>query len=600
MNEALSDAALLALFELPEADRKTLSFCKSATAAQVAQWIDAQPLTQTSYVSAVLYAALPELIHLKTDGQNHIDMLDQVRPAVQAAIQGLSKAFLHQPLILPEAARKAAVIAQALQKHLSNAYLRTVHTTFTNRCPPELRALAIHRTLTGLGLLLLRSYQLYTPTLKRLWREVHTLYLLAERHDLTELHINDPLTNHQGVKTITQAYLRILLLATAHPNQLGQNDLYNLYLSLESLSLQAQLHKYNEEGDNAHNGLYAIMLDNDSPPVYRSRLKLYNSQDLRLLDTDALCKTLQNQPPGTETRLSSTLIGHILPAWQHAVERSYPRHAGDGSLEVTVGLSNVHFYSANETPFSLYLKSPSELGLDGLNQGIFKQRGLKLKDRINPNAADPWGEAFDVAKPSMQTSGQSTLNLEDDIRRASRANYQGQHPIDKIAVIDASAGGYCLEWRGQSPATLKAGELLGVREPGRQKWGIAAVRWVQQSRSATQIGIQLLAPQAQPAAAAIVQKTGEDAEYLRVLALPALRLANQPASLLTNAVSFRELQKIKLYQNGVITSLQLTRRLFSTGIISQFAYKVLANAEPPKAQETHVKTDFSALWDSKE
>jgi len=597
MTEALTDTALLARLKLPEPDLKSLSFCKSATAGSVAQWIDAQPLTQTRYISAVLYAALPELVRLKTDGQNHLDMLDQVRPAVQVAIQGLSKAFLHQPLILPDPARKAAVIAQALQKHLSNAYLSAVRTTFTQRSSTELRALAIHRALTGLGLLLLRSYQLYTPTLKQLWSEVHTLYLLAERNGLTAIKVNDPLPNHQGVNTITQAYLRLVLLATARPNQLGQNDLYNLYVSLESFSLQAQLYA---NDDKAPDCLYAVMLDSDTPPVYRNRLALYDSQDVRAISTEPLCQALQDLAPGTTTRLSSALAGHLLAAWQRVIERSYPRHAGDGELEVTIGLSNLHFYSADETPFNLYLKSPSELGLDDTSEGIFKQRGLKLKDRISPNAADPWGEAFDVAKPALQASSHSTVNMEENIRRASRAKYRGRHPIDKVAVVDASAGGYCLEWHGASPATLKAGELLGVREPGRHKWGIAAVRWVQQTRGATQIGIQLLAPQAQPAAAAIVQKTGEYAEYLRVLALPAQRLANQPASLLTNAVSFREMQKIKLYQDGVITSLQLTRRLFSTGIISQFSYKVLATAEPPKAEQSRQKTDFAALWDSKD
>jgi len=597
MSESLSNIALLKQLKLPEPELKNLSFCKNASVASVAQWIDAQPLTQTRYISAVLYAALPELARLKTDAQTHLGLLDQVRPAVQVAIQGLSKAFLQQPLILPDAARKAAVIAQALQKHLSNAYLSAVRTSFASRCSDELRALAIHRAMTGLGLLLLRSYQLYTPTLKQLWRELHTLYLLAERNGLTELSIDDPLPNHQGAKNISQVYLRIVLLAAARPNQLGQNDLYNLYLALESLSTQAQLRT---QDTHSHDCLYAVMLDHDNPPIYHNRLGLYDSQEVRSLCTAQLCSTLQNLTPGASTRLSTALTSHLLAVWQHGVERTFPRHAGEGQLEVTIGLTNLHYYSAGETPFSLFLKDSSEFALDDISGSTFKQRGVKLKDRINPSIADPWGEAFDVTKATMQTGIHSTVQVEDNIRRASRANYRGEHPVDKVTVIDVSAGGYCLEWQGTCPANLRAGELLGVREPGRHKWAIAAVRWVQQARNTTQIGIQLLAPQAQPAAAAIVQKTGEFAEYLRVLALPAQRLANQPASLLTNALSFREMQKIKLYQDGTITTLQLTRRLFSTGIISQFAYKVLVTPDTPKDDKDDRQLDYSALWDSKQ
>jgi hypothetical protein len=594
MSEQPTDSALLAQLKLPEPELKALSFCKSATASSVAAWIDAQPLTQTRHISAVLYAALPELARLKTDAQTHIDILEQLRPAVQATIQGLSKAFLQQPLILPEPARKAAIIAQALQKHLSNAYLSAARNALTHRAPAELRALAIQRALTGLGLLLLRSYQLYTPPLKGLWLEVHTLYRLAERHQLTHLIVHEPLAADPNTSCVSLAYLRTVLMASARPNQLGQSDLHNLYASLEVLAPQAQLQPHEPAGNDS---LYALMLDSDLPPIYYDRLHQHRSQAVRALDTYGLCQALQNLKPGSEPRLSAALTGHLIAAWQRSAERSYPRHAGSGELEVTVGLSNLHFYSAGETPFNLFVQSPSELGLDDSGAGIFKQRGLKLKDRINPSAADPWGEAFDVARPTLQSSGHSTRNMEDDIRRASREQYRGQHPIDRVSIIDASAGGYCIEWRGATPANLKAGELLGVRELGRNKWGIAAVRWVQQSRSATQIGLQLLAAQAQPAAAAIIQKTGEYAEYLRVLALPAQRLANRPASLLTNAVSFREMQKIKLYQGGTLTTLQLTRRLFSTGTVSQFAYKTLATAAPEPSNPLGSHTDFAALWD---
>ncbi|MDO3383325.1 hypothetical protein [Gilvimarinus algae] len=598
MNTQTEQQQLLARLRLPEADLKQLSFCKSASPKSVEQWVDALPLTRTSFVSAVLYSALPELARLKTDGDNHVAVLEVVRPAVQGCIVGLSKAFLNQPIILPEPARKAATVAQALQKHLSNAYLAAVRDVLSGRCSDELKALTIHRAITGLGLLLLRSYQLYTPTINQLWRELHTLYHLAELHNLTRVAVDDPLPYHRGVRTIDAAYLRICLLASCRPNQLRQNDLYHIYLALETLAGKARLDTLDPE--QASN-LYSVMLDSDTPPVYRTRLSLYESDVVRQIDTTALCDELASILHSPDTlknmKLSSALVTHAINAWQKPAQRSFDRHAGEGQLEVTVGLSNLHFHVADETPFNMFVRQPSDLGLDDSDDGIFKKRSLKLKDRISPEAADPWGEAFDVAKPTITNSSASTSNVEESIRRSARLRYRGQHPIYSVDVVDVSAGGYCLEWHTESPLQLKAGELLGVREPGRHKWAIAAVRWVQQARGSSQLGIQLLAPQAQPAAAALLQKTGDSAEYLRVLALPAQRLANRPASLLTNALSFHEQQKIKLYQNGKLTTMQLTRRLFTTGTVSQFAYKTLvstdANTEKADKRSTD---DFESVW----
>lgn len=600
MTSEPSRQALLNRLKLPEPDLRQLSFCKSPTVKSMEQWVDTLPLTRTSFISAVLYAALPELARLKTDSENHFSLLEVVRPVVFSCISGLSKAFLNQPIILPEPARKAATVAQALQKHLSNAYISAARDALTNKTSTLTKATCIHRAITGLGLLLLRSYQLYTPTPKRIWRELHTLYRLAELEGIATELVKDPMPGQRGIRTVEQAYLRVILLAAGRPNQLRQTDLSNIYSALEELSGKASLNRL--EAASAKN-LYSIMLDSDTPPVYRTRLALYESEDVRQLDTNELCQYLNDIVTDPERikalKLNTGLLSHAISAWQQPAQRNFERTAGEGQLEVTVGLTNLHFHIADETPFNLFIRQSAD-SLGETDEGIFQKRSLKLKDQIDPNHADPWGEAFDVAKPRLASTSVATTNIDEAVRRNTLMRYRGQHPIFAVDVVDVSAGGYCLEWHTESPVQLKAGELLGVREPGRFKWAIAAVRWVQQSRSSSQLGVQLLAPQAHPAAAAPVQKTGGASEYHRVLALPAQRLANRPASLLTNAVTFHEQQKVKLYQNGRLTTLQLTRRIFTTGTISQFAYKTLATAENPTGMDANSprSEDFDSVWRS--
>jgi len=88
---------------------------------------------------------------------------------------------------------------------------------------------------------------------------------------------------------------------------------------------------------------------------------------------------------------------------------------------------------------------------------------------------------------------------------------------------------------------------------------------------------------------------------LRALEIPPLKAINQPATLITNAISFREYSKVRIYQRknneseGEQNNIQLTRRLFATGSFSQFTYRELATAKP---KETAKKDDFDSIWDS--
>jgi hypothetical protein len=100
---------------------------------------------------------------------------------------------------------------------------------------------------------------------------------------------------------------------------------------------------------------------------------------------------------------------------------------------------------------------------------------------------------------------------------------------------------------------------------------------------------------------AAVHKTGGFAEYLRALQIPELRAVNQPPSLITNAISFHEHSKARLYtqsQAGVSNegdkSIQLTQRLFATGAFSQFGFRELATAKPEAKTS---KDDFDSVWE---
>lgn len=601
----------------PQQDLAQLSFCKGKE-SHVKAWVSALPLTQINFASAQFYNALPEIARLQCSAETRLAMLESLRSPVQQCIQGLSQSFLNQPLILPEAARKAATIAQALQKHMSNGYLVAVRDLCgdkrqTNEEGQALQALAISRAITGLGLLLLRSYQLYTPISAQLWAELHGLYLLAETLQLSHLVVDDPLSKHQKVRNIEQAYMRVLLLACSRANQLRQDEVLATYYALESLNTLGQLLPHDS---SRKDNLFAVSLSSNLPPLYKSRLPSGVNQNIRDLNTSQLAKKLEehaaenanNNDSGASRNaygLSIALTDHLIQAWNILAQRSFERQLASGSVDITVGLSNIHYHVADETPFPIFLGQANNLNSGNDAGKIFQKLGVQLKPSTSAKEDDPWEESFDAGGSTLAGRQLPTTNIDQTLRQQQRQAYQDKHPVFKVPQIDTSPGGYCLEWQDEIPAQVKAGELIGLREEGRHKWSIGVVRWVQQAATATQLGIQILAPHATPAGIAIVHKTGGFSEYLRALQLPALKAVNQPATLITNAISFREYHKVRLFSptnplaleaQQTEHSLQLSRKAFSTGAFSQFTFREIVINKPAESDSN--VDDFDEVWKS--
>lgn len=608
---------LLGKLIVPAQNLPQLSFCSGNKEAQVKQWLQHLPLTQAQQVSAPLYTAVHEVSRLQTPWENRLQLLELLRIPVHQTLNGLAQKYLNQPLILPEAALKTATIAQAIQKHFLNGYLAVIRDLSLKiaKTPdkPEHLAeltLATQRALTALGLLLLRSYQLYLPISSQLWAEIHALYRLARALHLDHLPVEDNLPFHRGLKNIHQLYLRILLLATARPNQLRQDEIENTYKLLDLLAPHAELETYTQAGKE---NLFVVLLDSNRPPFYKSNWRGSAGESaasiLMELRTTQLVQRLQElaKAPAesdhhslpTGVNLTAALTKHLDQAWSHLAMRSFERQEVNTDIEVTVGLTNIHFHLAGEQPFNLFLNQSSAISGAPVKGAIYQKRGIQLKVDDAKKAHDPWGDAFDVKGTLFDGKTLPTINIEKQLNSQEKDNYQGNHPVYTVPLIDRSLGGYGLEWRDEIPVQVRAGELLGLREYGRNKWAIGVVRWAHQTKGATQLGIQILAPHAIPVGLAAVHKTGGFAEYLRALQIPELKAINQPPSLIANAISFHEYSKARLYlqpqpgaSNEGDLSVQLTNRLFATSAFSQFGYRELATAKPAEEK----KDDFDSVW----
>jgi hypothetical protein len=556
MSHLFEPTLSLAQFKLPPQDINLLSFCESNKLAKVQTWVDELKLTQIKTTSIQLYEALPEIAHLKVDARTRFDMLEALWPVTQQCLQGLLKEFLQQPLILPEPAQKTALLAQALQKHLLDGYTvcarELVQKNKLKAPQQQLLLKSLYRALTALSLLMLRAFQLYTAIPQTLWLRAHTLFQVAEFYDLH--HQPASLTTGASPQTLTDAYVRLVMLASIRPNQLAQNDINITFRALEGWARQVRLFPSATEDQN---NLFLVDMHLDRGPITKNRYD--GNPDNRVLELDfqSLVSQLNKLSSGKNTsdwlgqtpsvtvpqEMPASLLEHILGCWSNPVQRNQERKRLEVEADACIGLIDCHFQMCGNVEFDQFINPREHLDNDSFLSGGFDALVASLSGKKD----------VDEPKNSRQT-------------------------VFRVVLHNVSAGGFCVFWQGDLPGSrVEAGELIGIREPDRRVWSIGVVRWIRQLKGGSQLGVQVLTNQPVPYGAASVFDMGGYSDYMRAIHIPSPTMANQPPSLLTASVPFQENTRVKLKQEDSVIDVRLSKCVFSTSKFKLFSFETLTN-----------------------
>jgi hypothetical protein len=601
---------------LPEQDLQYLTL-GSDQPKRLQAWVEELPLMNMGETSRQLYQFIQELNRLQIPFLQRFQLLEIVRPVILHVCRSLGKHYLNQSLVLPEKSRRVASLAQAIQNHLAAGYkLVAVQgiSRINDRDGRRTVTTAIHRAITAMTDSLVRSYQLYFPVSRHLWLELHQLYLLAEMHDLANREVTDSDFEFIETSSITDAYARVLLLATAKPNQLRQQEIALVYRATETWSALIEIKPAGEDAD-----LFVFDLQMDRPPTYRTHASVATGQT-RYIDSRLLVGKLAQAVGGQRTDdfdvpdgMADNLLVHLQQAWGALTERSFKRLGQTGPIDISLGLTALHTTLSDGVEFERLIRGR---GLQVLAQGEEGNPFLSSKsasfasDRPRiPSDDDPWSRAYDGGGHRMADDA----SIDDyDFSKITGALAQEQAKGAKKVVgehftcqkINASPGGYCLQWDGATPAALRTGEMLGVRELGQNEWAIGVVRWVKQlATQGAQFGVELLAPRATPCGVRVVRKTGDAGNFMRALLLPALNAIGQPSTLLVPSVGFHSGAKVELVANGDGSKILLGRKVNGTASFGQYEYKnaTVGGAALSAGQDGEDKDggeDFDSIWSS--
>jgi hypothetical protein len=582
----MSESRPQAFLSAPTPSQTRLSFCE-ATPRDLKRWIADLPKANIGETARLLYQALGELNLLLTPSDNRLNLLELIRPEVYFVCQHLERHFLHQAIMLDERSRKISNLCQALQSHLAIGYkqivLRIAPKYSNDRA--ALVSTALQRAAHAFKGQLLRATQLYSSPPEHLWFELHQMYRSAAELQLQHRRVHDDLASLTTELSLEQTYIAALLLGSARCNQLRQNQIARLAEVLEPWSALLKLHPASPDA-----GLLAISSELDAGPRYRNMFRSEQQRGLLGFDPQPLVNAIEahllhqdtSTPLPVAAGLSFDTLQHLHAAWGQAAERSFQRTVGQGNLTVCVGMSALHFYLGGERSFSDMLKHPGA-------------RAANFSNAVAKGEKDSWSQAFDAApQNNEQFLPYEEIQYDHLVEDESSTDAAPHYPTYALPVINHSPGGYCLAWPDEVPAELQAGEMLGIQDSVSLGWSIAVIRWIRQVRGdGTQMGIELVAPHAQPCGLQLVRSRDDHSQYLRGLLLPEISAIDVPATLLAPRLPFQEGSKVLINTHGEEHRAGLDRRVASTHSFNQFAYRSLEAAQNGGSEE-----DFDSLWKS--
>ncbi|WP_045860903.1 hypothetical protein [Teredinibacter purpureus] len=562
---------------LHDATVSKLSFCSSKKPAKVKAWVEELRQTKTSETSAVLYSSLPEFSRLKIDPETRLEMLEAVRPATQHAIEGLTGAFINRSVTSSASAQKTAIIAQGIQKAMIDGYCRCVADFCRiKRFRPaqvELLVTSLHRAISGIGLVFFRSYQLYSQPPTGFWLHLHALFQIADHFDLLAKPVKDALLNTTRATNIQTAYMRVLLMGTAKLNQISQKNVALVYDAFELWAQYGRLHTSHHQDKDI---FYIVNISADQPPTYKSRFDGKSTDRILQLNFKVLVsllskhsRTNSSQPAEDEidhvtgklpvpAGFPDSLMDHLLNCWSSISQRRQERRDVQTVAEVCVGLVNTHYYVSGKQAFDDFT---GQSDLDG---------GRDVLSTLSSSMASPFTDAPKGASEQV--------------------------PTHSVSVQNVSAGGCCLLWKEDIPPKLQSGELIGIKEKGRHSWSIGVVRWIRQFKGISQLGIQTLASHPKPFGAGQMYDMGGYSDYARAFYIPAQKNGQNPASIITAYAPFKETDKVKIYDGESIFTVKLTKTLFSTSSVRQFAYHPLDSANKETKPRKAGNQSFDSDW----
>ncbi|UCH53469.1 MAG: hypothetical protein JSW09_01265 [Pseudomonadota bacterium] len=549
-------------------------------------WLDSLPLADTTESAREIYRAAYTINRQDLDPQQRFELMDLYGPVVDTLCNSLQGHLTHVALPLAPKKRQIADLVRHLHTEMAFGYKACLNSLASVRLPWTRRQLALNaseRAMRYLSEVLLRSYLAYLPYPVDVWREIHTLFRYAMVHGRENEPVNGGHSQAPAL-TIRARYLQAVLLGLTSPYQLGHGEcgLIQQFLSrwAELAQLQTNLDVRNPVG------YFLVDLNADAPATPFPRgAQLSESEHLLTLNTIELVRQIHtfvsrlqrgesahSLELGLECLDSACidLMRRLVRAWALVPRRQHSRLKRQGSVFLCVGLNALRFFSNGQRPFRLP---------ESMNRGADADKPLAVPDLESTNSAD--GDDKNEMYIALDEPGA--------IRAENVAGAGSVVPVsmppsetcraDRWQVCDVSPRGLLLSRTGEALNHVRVGDLLGVqRSADAAHWSVGVVRWMKSPDPASlELGVELLAPHAVPAALWPVDGQAIHEIATIALSLPAIQAMHKPATLLLSRGLFQPDRDFYLYDgSSAPRRIRLLKQLERAGTYEQVLFAAAA------------------------
>jgi hypothetical protein len=500
---------------------------------QARAWVESLPLSHSTESGRKILANLCAINRAKVEFDDRLQLYECYRPIAHVIFDELDAVYGKALLPLPAKAREALGLARELAMEFGYGY-KTLILEKTGKLlafgAKKQMPFLVHRAMASLVQLLRASYRSYTPIPAGTWREIHLLYLHAEKEGF----LNDP-AEPETKASIADLYGETLLVALTDPYRLVPGDLDRIEQLIRTQRGAWTLGQARPQ--TRPGGHFLVPCDQDKPPK-----PLLSANDdpggpnWRLLDANPIVERLRARRQAVETgNVSATtskamgpemvaLFTKLVALWGDPPKRASRRDPMDTSVAICAGMRAItHFVS--------------------------------IEPRIDP------------AKEKQAIESGITIPLvfvpDDEVSKGMS--------VSEWDVVNQSAGGLKVRRIGTHATAITVGEVLGIKFMGKPTWTVGVVRWLTMlDEGGMEFGIQFLAPAARCVA---VQPTISAGGQVR----PGLLLSEgesfeEADTLLTGPATYSDLREFEIEDEGFVSRVRATSLIERTGRFDLFHF----------------------------
>ncbi|MFT3735573.1 MAG: hypothetical protein QM776_11190 [Rhodocyclaceae bacterium] len=479
---------------------------------------------------AVLGHLLDGMIVHPPEPAEHLQVLEEMRTTLDFVMAQASQRYVARPLppASEEDERLLRVVASwtAMAKSYSIVAQRSaLDPGFTDR-----RALLTHRRIQYSALAMMEYYRARREMPPGLWRDLHTLYLAAERAGHADVRVADALNEVWGAQSAQEAYVALLLVNASIPSGRTPRELVWILRWAQRFAPYCTILLENQpRPDKATKFALDVEADHGLRPVglIPANAKTRNIDTKRLAaHIQAVVSQLKKGVTPASLGLGddcvqpacSRLLVSLYRPWGHAAAgRKFPRKRTNAEVLLCVDQQAIAFF-------------------------------LEGREFSQPN--DGRVTSFSDTQVIRTFGDRIDADLTPEALRA-RAAQLGYVQEENWHINDQSLTGYRIS-RSRGASRVEHRQLVGLRNDPAAPMLLAEVSWLQfQNNGSLQAGVSVLP--GPPKVVAVRLHLGDRSareRYRMGFAIPAVPSLKTDESLIVPAGWFLVGRRVEVYSEG--------------------------------------------------